>query len=273
MRYNIVIGSSGLVGSSFFKYFKKKKNYIFFSRTGNNFKKLDLDNKFFKIPFKEVDNCFFFSSPRIIKKNFVKKNFKNEYIWLKKLIKNVKIQKLVYLSSSSVYYNKNHVIGSTKIKCEKYILKNKRLFKNYQIWRPFNLIGNNFVNSIHFHNHLFKVMFIDKKRSYIFSGNSADKRGYADVNHFVKLVYKNSRISKSFTKNYGNKNLIKISQIYELFNKYYKKYNKKDFKIFFRSNKSNVNSIKSKKNCVYYNKKSLILLKRYLVNSIYEKKM
>lgn len=273
MNYNIVIGSSSLIGTAFYKFFKKKKNFVFFSRSGKNFKKLDLDKKILKIPFNEVDKCFFFSSPRIIKKNFTKNNFKNELLWLKKIIKNIKIKKLIYLSSSSVYYNKNHIIGSTKINCEKYILKNKDLFEYYQIWRPFNLIGESYVNSDHFHNFLFKIMFKKKKNSHIFAGNPSDKRGYADVNHFVKLIYKYSGISKSFIKNYGNKNLIKISEIYELFNKYYKKQNKKDFKIFFKSKYINVNSIKSKKNCIYYNKKSLSLLRRYLINSIYEKKM
>ena len=64
-----------------------------------------------------------------------------------------------------------------------------------------------------------------------------------------------------------------MSEIYKLFNNYYKKQNKKNFKIFFKSKYTNVNSIKSKKNSIYYNKKSLNLFRRYLINSIYEKKM
>ena len=64
-----------------------------------------------------------------------------------------------------------------------------------------------------------------------------------------------------------------MSEIYKLFNKYYEKQNKKNFKIFFKSKYINVNSIKSKKNNIYYNKKSLSLFRRYLINSIYEKKM
>ena len=273
MRYNIVIGASGLVGSTFYKHFKKKKNFVFFSRSGKIFKKLDLDKKKINIPFEEVENCFFFSSPRILKKNFINNSFKKELIWLKKIVKKIKIRKLIYLSSSSVYYNKKHTIGSTKLNCERYILKNKKLLKHFQIWRPFNLIGHKFANSDHFHNYLFKIMFISKKKYHLFSGNSEDQRGYADVNHFVKLIYKESKIPKSFTKNYGNKDLIKISQIYDLFNKYYKKYNKNDFKIFFKSKKKNINSVQNKRNSVYYNKKSFFLLRRYIKNSIYEKKM
>ena len=70
MRYNIVIGASGLVGSTFYKHFKKKKNFVFFSRSGKSFKKLDLDKKKIDIPFKEVENCFFFFKSKNFKKKF-----------------------------------------------------------------------------------------------------------------------------------------------------------------------------------------------------------
>ena len=36
----------------------------------------------------------------------------------------------------------------------------------------------------------------------MFTGNPSDERGYADVNHFVKLIYRFSSIPKSFIKNY-----------------------------------------------------------------------
>ena len=157
--------------------------------------------------------------------------------------------------------------------CEKFILRNKQLFENFQIWRPFNLIGNKFVNSDHFHNHLFKVMFLDKKKSYYFSGNQNDQRGYSSVNHFVKLVYKNSNLSKNFIRNYGNKDLVKVSEIYDLYNKYYKIINGKNFKILFKSKIANKNSVPLKKSSIYFNEKSLILLRKYLKNSLYEKKM
>ena len=273
MKLNIVFGSSGLVGSAFYKKFKKKKNFIFFSRSGIEFKKLDLEKKKLHFSFEEVDKCFFFASPRIKKKNFTNKIFKNVYSWLKKIVRNIKIKKLIYLSSSSIYYKKNHIIGSTKLNCEKFILRNKQLFENFQIWRPFNLIGNKFVNSDHFHNHLFKVMFLDKKKSYYFSGNQNDQRGYSSVNHFVKLVYKNSNLSKNFIRNYGNKDLVKVSEIYDLYNKYYKIINGKNFKILFKSKIANKNSVPLKKSSIYFNEKSLILLRKYLKNSLYEKKM
>ena len=81
---------------------------------------------------------------------------------------NIKINKLIFISSSSVYYEKKHIIGSVKLKCENFILKKKHLFQNYQIWRPFNLVGEKYVKSDHFHNHLFREMFLKKKIALFF---------------------------------------------------------------------------------------------------------
>ena len=273
MKKNIVFGSSGLVGSAFYKLKKKDKSFIFYSRSDKRFKKLNLNSDIREFKFKNINNCYFFASPRILKKNFKKNNFKLEFHWLKKIISNIKINKLIYISSSSVYYKKNHVIGSVKLRCEKYILKKKIFFTHYQIWRPFNLIGEKYVNSDHFHNFLFNQMFLKKKKRFIFYGNLSDKRGYADVNHFVKVMYKQSKSSNSFIRNYGNRDLIKISEIMNLFNSYYKRINGRDFKAKFKSNFIDVNKVKSKKNSIFYNKKSLIVLKKYLIKSMNEKKM
>ena len=150
MKKNIVFGSSGLIGMAFYKLVKNNKNFIFFSKSNKKFKILDFNSNLSKFPFEKINRCFFFSSPRIVKKNFAQNNFKYEFDWLKKLILKTKINSLIYISSSSVYYKKS-VIGSVKIKCEKYIIKNKNLFSNYQIWRPFNLIDKKYTNSDHFH--------------------------------------------------------------------------------------------------------------------------
>ena len=273
MKKNIVFGSSGLVGSAFYKLLKNDKNFIFYGNNDTRFKKFNLNSNIDNFPFKDIDICYFFSSPRILKKNFINRKFKLEFEWLKKIVLNIKIKKIIYISSSSVYYKKNHIIGSVKLKCENLILKKKHLFTNYQIWRPFNLIGEKYTNSDHFHNYLFKQMFLKKKRNSTFNGNISDKRGYADVNHFVKVLYKESIKKNSFIKNYGNKDLIKVSQILELFNAYYAKINKKDFKSVFKSKKANISKVKSKKNTIFYNKKSLTILKKYLKKSLYEKKM
>ena len=273
MKKNIIFGSSGLIGSSFHSLVKNNKNFIFYSRNDARFKKFNLNSNIKKFPHKDVNICYFFSSPRILKKNFTNNRFQIEYDWLKKVILNIKINKLIFISSSSVYYEKKHIIGSVKLKCENFILKKKHLFQNYQIWRPFNLVGEKYVKSDHFHNHLFKEMFLKKKNGSIFSGNSSDKRGYADINHFVKILYKESMQSNSFIKNYGNKDLIKVSDILNLFNSYYVKINKFFFKSVFKSKKININKVKGKKNTIYYNKKSLTVLKKYLIKSINEKKV
>ena len=270
MEKNIVFGSSGLIGMAFYKLVKNKKNFFFFSKSNKKFKLLDLNSNLSAFPYKKINRCFFFSSPRIIKKNFIQNNFKYEFDWLKKLILKIKINSLIYISSSSIYYKKKSVIGSVKLKCEKYIIKNKNLFSNYQIWRPFNLIDKKYTNTDHFHNYLFKQMFLKKKKSSNFFGNASDMRGYSDVNHFVQVIYKYSKVNNSFVKDYGNKNLIKISEIVNLFNIDYKKINGKNFKAFFKSNLINISKVKPKKNSIFYNKKSISLFKKYLKNSINE---
>ncbi len=267
----MVFGASGLIGSVFYNLIKDKKNYVFYSKTNKKFKLINLNNDLNNFPYKDVDKCYFFSSPRIKKNNFVKNVFKSEFEWLKKIIKNIKIDKLIYMSSSSVYYKNNHVIGSTKLKCEKYILKNKNLFKNYQIWRPFNLIGDKYENSDHFHNYLYKVMFLKNEKSHTFSGNSSDKRGYSDVNHFVRIMYKKSKNGESFIRNYGNIDLITVSEIIDLYNIYYQRLNNRKFVPIFKSKKSNLNRVKIKKNTVYYNKQSFSLFNSYLRKSLKEK--
>ena len=71
-------------------------------------------------------------------------------------------------------------------------------------------------------------MFLKKKKSSTFFGNASDMRGYADVNHFVQVMNKYSKMNNSFVRDYGNKNLVKLSDIVNLFNTYYKKINSKN---------------------------------------------
>lgn len=274
LKINLIFGHSGTVGHSIYQSLKGKKNYFFSSKSkSKGTKKWDLNKNLNKFPIKKVDTCFFFSSPKIIKKNFKKEIFNKEYIWLENVISNIKIDRLIYLSSSSVYYEKKHVIGKVKRKCEKYILNNKNKFINYQIWRPFNLIPNSYNDNDHFHNFLFKKMFIQKKRKYIFAGNELDTRGYSDVNDFTKLLISFSKKNKSFIKDYGNKNITNIKKILFLFNKYYFKRNKKFFLAKFKNKKNNVSLIKTKKNSVYSKKKSLLVIKKYLIKSLNEKNL
>lgn len=269
MKKNVVLGGSGLVGCSFRELVKENKKYIFFSKNKlKGFKKFNLDSNIKKFFYKEVDICFFFSSPRIFKKNLRKDIFEKEFFWLKKIISNLKINKFVYLSSSSVYYKTKYPVGLAKRKCEKYILKNKNKFDYLQIWRPFNLIAKKHVNSDHFYNFLFKKMFIEKKKDYLFSGNSMDKRGYSNVNDFTKVLYKYSKKKISFLKNYGNDDLITINEIVKLFNKYYFKKNKRYFIAKFKSNIVNINKINNKKNSIFSKKNSINVLKNYIKESL-----
>ena len=154
------------------------------------------------------------------------------------------------------------------MKCEKYILKNKHKFDYLQIWRPFNLTAKKYINSDHFYNFLFKKMFIEKKKYYLFSGSSMDKRGYSSVNDFTKVLYKYSKKKISFLKNYGNNDLITINEIVKLFNNYYFKKNKRYFIAKFKSNIANINKINNNKNSIFSKKKSINVLKNYIKESL-----
>ena len=72
MKKNVVLGGSGLVGCSFRELVKENKKYIFFSKNkSKGFKRFNLDSSIKNFFYKEVDICFFFSSPRIFKKNLI----------------------------------------------------------------------------------------------------------------------------------------------------------------------------------------------------------
>ena len=272
-KINLVFGSSGLVGQSIKRHLRSKDNFIFSSKSEKEFISFDLNKNLNRFPFKKINKCFFLASPRILKKNLSKNNFQQEYLWLKKIIKTIKIEKLIYLSSSSVYYNNNHIVGSIKKKCEKLIIKNKKKFKYYQIWRPFNLVGNHYNLSDHFHNILYKKMFIEKKKWSYFYGNLNDTRGFSNVDEFVSIILKYSDKKKSFLKDYGNLDVIKLIEIVNLFNKNYFKLNNKLFKYKFLSKKQNINKIKENKNNVYSKHSSLYVFKKYLRNSLDVKKV
>ena len=270
---NLVFGGSGLIGSSLKKKIKNHKNFIFISKNKKNFWNFNLNNNINNFPFKNVNKCFFFASPRILNKNLKNEIFHQEFIWLKKVIQNIKIKKIIYLSSSSIYYDKKHIVGQNKKKCEKFILKNKKKFSNYQIWRPFNLVGSNYNSSDHFYNILFKKMFIEKKNFYSFKGNINDRRGYSSADEFTTVILKYSKINKSFVKDFGNPKLVKISEIINLFNKKYFQLNKKYFEFEFLSNKRNSSKIKLNKNNVYSKSDTISIFKNYLRNSLNVKKM
>ena len=112
-----------------------------------------------------------------------------------------------------------------------------------------------------------------KKIMHTFTGNQFDKRGYSSVDDFSKLLLSFSKKNESFIKDYGNKNLVTIQEIINLFNQYYFKKNKKFFIANFSNKKKNVSYIKLKKNSVYSSKKSIIVIKKYLTKSLNEKNL
>lgn len=274
MPINIIFGSGGLIGQCLAQLVKKKKNYIFYSKNSNKIvKKWDLKKNLKYFPHKDIETLFFFASPRFIKKNFSEEVYAQEVIWLENIIKNLRISKIVYVSSPSIFYKKNHFIGKNKLICEKYLKKNKTKFNFLQIWRPYNLVGPNQEQSDHFHNYALKKMFVEKKTEFIFLGSPMDQRGYSDIDIFVKKLLIYSKKNISFTKNYGNKDLLTTAKIIDIYNFFFKKIFKKSFKAKFLSLKPNISKVTYGKNTIYELKSSKSVLIKHLKKYLREKKM
>ena len=274
MPINIIFGSGGLIGQCLAQLVKKKKNYIFYSKNSNKIvKKWDLKKNLKYFPHKDIETLFFFASPRFVIKNFSERVYAQEVIWLKNIIKNLRISKIVYVSSPSIFYKKNHFIGKNKLICEKYLKKNKTKFNFMQIWRPYNLVGPNQELSDHFHNYALKKMFLERKTEFTFIGSSMDQRGYSDIDNFVKKLLIYSKKNISFTKNFGNKDLIKTSDIIKIYNFYYMKIFNKDFKAKFSSRLANISKVNNGTNTIYELNSSKSILEKYLIKYLREKKM
>jgi nucleoside-diphosphate-sugar epimerase len=275
----LVFGCSGTVGLDFIKV-SKNKNTLYYSRKKPKkiqkklWKYIDLNKKITDVPNK-VDKIFFFASPHYKLDNLKKKNiFLKELSWLKKIKKKIKTRVFIYLSSSSVYLN-NHPVGSAKLACENYLINNTK--KDYlQIWRPYNLIGNENLNlSDHFHNILIKKFCIEKKRAYHFKGSANDERGYSSTKKFCKSLINKSDLSKDFIYDYGNSKSIKVKQIANIFKKIFEKNIKRKIKYTFNSNTKNINTISSNKYVKSFDTKdnSYNIIKKYYLSKIklYEK--
>ena len=275
---NLLFGSSGSLGSSIIKIVSKnykKKSFIHISRTKplgpkNRWIRFDLNNDISKFKYKKIKHCIFLASPQYLKKNMKFKTFNKEYFWIKKIIKNIEIEKLIYVSSPTIYL-KNHFVGINKYNIEKFLIKNKQKFMSLQIWRPFNLINTNYKKySDHFHNLLYKIMFVQKKTAYNFNGNKYDKRGYCNIDKFSNILLKNAFLKKSFIKNYGNLDAITIDEIVKIYNKYFYIKFKRIFVPNFMSKKININIIsKNSKNNVYSNESSKNIIKKYLLSKLH----
>ena len=274
----LVFGCSGTVGLDFINV-NKNKNILYCSRKKPKIiqKKLwqcvDLNKKITGIP-NEVDKIFFFASPHYKLKNLKKNIFLKELRWLKKINKKIKARVFIYLSSSSVYLN-NHPVGSAKLACENYLIKNTK--NNYlQIWRPYNLVGNDNLNlSDHFHNILIKKFCVERKKNHHFKGSADDERGYSSTTKFCKLLINKSDLDKDFVYDYGNSVKIKVKQIAGIFKKIFEKNFKKKIEYNFNSNVRNINTIKSNKHIKSFDSKenSHNIIKKYYLSKIklYEK--
>jgi len=272
----LVFGCSGSIGIEISKNLNRK-NTLLISRkkpknlTNYKWEKIDLNKKKINIP-KKVDKIFFLSSPYYIKKNFSFKKFNQEYIWLKKIVRQTKFNKIIYFSSRSVYL-KNHPLGKIKLKCENYLIKKK--IKFLQIWRPFNILGKyENVLSDHFHNILLKEFFFKKKIKHTFAGNINDRRSYSSAKKFSKVVVDYSKQNKSFIINYKNSKSITIKKILNIFIKILKKRDNREIKYYFKSKFLDNNKIKNHDKIKYLDSKenSAMVMKKYFLNQINENK-
>lgn len=249
---NIIFGSTSLIGQELYNQLRlSRKKFFFCSRKNylnqNNWIKYNLSNIRYALP-KKFNIGIFLISTKYLKKKLKKKTLLTELKLLKEVSKNCKFEKFIYLSSSTVY-QKNNLIGKIKKKCESYLKKNKNFYNKLQIWRPYNLVGKNkLFLSDHFYNLLFKKMFLDKRKGYLFNGHSKDKRGYCSVKIFAKNLIKYSKKNINFSYSYGNKNSVNIYEIADIFNRRFYKLNKKYFNVKFKNKIPNKNLINAKSN-------------------------
>jgi len=266
---NLLFGSTSSIGLNFLNLFKNK-NFIFYSRSkiaqkNIQWKYLNLDKDIKAVPNK-VDKVFFLASPYYLKKNLKENIYCKEKKWLKKICSNIKSNVFIYISSSSVY-QKNHVIGLEKIKCENFLKKNSNS-KYLQIWRPFNILSNYYSKNLsdHFHNILIKKFVIQKKNYHNFKGSEKDTRAYSSAKKFCRLIYKRSSLKKNFVCDYGNSNSLTVKKIIDIF----KKSINREIMYNFSSFKKDINIVSKNKNIDFINTKENTskLLKNYFDNFV-----
>ena len=134
--------------------------------------------------------------------------------------------------------------------------------KYLQIWRPFNIISNQFSKNLsdHFHNILIKE-FIHKKKNFIILWIRKRYKSIFISQKFCKTIYKKSNLKQNFLYDYGNSNSLTVNKILDIFQK---SFNKK-IKYKFNSVKKNVNIISRNREINFINTKenSYKLLKVY----------
>ena len=160
----LITGSSGYIGSCLYKFLLKKKYTVYGidkaeKNKVKNFFKVNLNNE------NKLDNIIKKINPKIIihmaaqstldQINKKKKYIVNNYLATKNLIKSMNkwgINKIIFSSTAAVYKNNNlnlnensivkpnNIYGSTKLKCEKVIKKNKKI--KFIIFRFFNVCSS-----------------------------------------------------------------------------------------------------------------------------------
>jgi len=268
---NIVFGCTSSIGIEISKKLKKDETLLTSRKpifNKSNWLKNDLNkNNFKKFP-KKVDKIFFAASPYYLKKNL--KSKKNVYIkelrWIKNCLTNIKCNQIIYISSPSIYV-REHPIGMIKLKCEKFIMKT--LPKRYQIWRPYNLIGDGISSNLsdHLHNFLIKEILIKKKKFIKLNGNYNDLIGYSSAKKFSIELIENINSIKPLILDYKNKHQIKLGKIVDIFMKYFNVEFKYQFKHEKRFKK------KDKKNIIFSNENSISIIKKYFKKYKDEKKL
>jgi hypothetical protein len=269
---NIVFGCSSPIGMAISKKLKRKETLFTSRKKPEKFKnwiRYDLNKSNFKYFPNKVEKIFFAASPYYLRKHLrhKKKNiYANELSWLKNCLGKIECNKIIYISSSSIY-QKNHPIGKIKKQCEKYIMNFRSI--EYQIWRPYNIIGDCIINNLsdHFHNILIKKILINKKTNIILPGNINDTLGYSSAEKFANVLVHKSKNNNSFIMNYKNNDKIKLGEIIKIFIKLFKK--KIVYKFIHRRRYLSKNTMKS----IHSNEDSIFIIKKYYNQYKNEKEM
>jgi len=262
---NIVFGASGFIGSNLINFLQKKyknEKFVGISRTFQNIKnknffiKIDLRKfeNFKSKNFQQIDKVFMCAGDaRVLfnKKKEEKKQIKNNDIIFKNIIKfciRQKVKKIIFISSSAVYCEKNNypllekqklqpqsALGKIKKKHE---LNLKRLSKKFKIkiliLRIFTLYGNNMRKN----QFIFQVKKkIKSKKKKIIFWNRDTFRNFMYIGDLVKII---DLLSQRLNSNYKIINIateksIKISEVISLILKLLKI--KKE--IIYKKNKNN----------------------------------
>jgi nucleoside-diphosphate-sugar epimerase len=185
----IITGADGYIGKNFIKRYKKKIFFIIYKGDINKKKKISefIQKKKFDI---FIHLAALLKSSKKNKKDIYKTN-SNSLNHISSIVGKKK-KKLIFISSSHVYKRKNKKIkeidelkpcnlyGKSKLKAEKYILKN---CKNFCILRVFNIFGHDQPLGSFYSDMVNKI----KNKENISIDNSY--RDFVHVNDLCKILF------------------------------------------------------------------------------------